>query len=306
VAGDSLLAMTSVTRSVVVHPALRALSLTVLLAASPAPAQETYEPQIGQPGKDVVWVPTPERLVERMLAMAQVGPGDVVFDLGSGDGRMVIAAAKRGAQAVGVEYNPDLVALARRNAEGQGLPTAAARFVPADIFETDFSSATVVTLYLLPDLNARLRPKLLDMRPGTRVASHMFRMEDWEPDETSYLVSTPAYLWIVPARVQGTWAFALDGVGTFSIDLEQTFQKLSGTVELGPVRAGLRDARVHGDAVSFAFVDGKGVLHELEGKATGNGLEGTFRAGARNGPWTARRAEPKPLAGLQVSSVRSR
>ena len=295
-----------VRRAAAVPVVARALTLAVVLAASTALGQEPgYEPQIGQPGKDVVWVPTPEALVERMLAMAQLGPGDVVFDLGSGDGRTVIAAAKRGARAVGVEFNPDLVALSRRSAEHERLPGDRARFVQGDIFETDFSGATVVTLYLLPDLNLRLRPTLLDMRPGTRVVSHMFKMQDWEPEETSYLGSTPAYLWIVPARVQGTWSFALQGGATFSIDLEQTFQKIGGTVDLGRVRGGLRDARLHGDVLRFAFVDGKGVLHELDGRATGDRLEGTFRAGTRKGRFSAtRRTEPKALSGLQVSSVR--
>jgi hypothetical protein len=134
----------------------------------------------------------------------------------------------------------------------------------------------------------------------------MFRTGGWEPDETSYLVITPAYLWIVPARVQGTWSLALPGEAALFIDLEQDFQKLSGGVELGPVRAGLRDARLSGEAIRFAFVDGEGVLHELEGRAEGRGLEGASRAGARKGPWTAKRAEPRPLAGLQVSSVRIR
>jgi hypothetical protein len=134
----------------------------------------------------------------------------------------------------------------------------------------------------------------------------MFKMQDWEPDETSYLGNTPAYLWIVPARVQGTWRLALEGGSTFSVDLEQTFQKLGGTVELGRVRGGLREARLRGDALSFAFVDGEGVVHELDGRAAGGGLEGTFRAGTRKGRWTARRAEPRPLAGLQVSRVRIR
>jgi SAM-dependent methyltransferase len=298
--------MSSAIRSVVVHPAVRALPLAVVLAASPAAGQESDQPQIGQAGKDVVWVPTPEPLVERMLAMAQVGPGDVVFDLGSGDGRMVIAAAKRGARAVGVEYNPDMVALSRRNAEREHLPADKARFVQADIFQTDFSTATVVMLYLLPDLNLRLRPKLLQMRPGTRVVAHMFKMADWQPDETSYLANSPAYLWIVPARVDGRWSFALSGEAPLTVDLEQQFQELSGAVEIGPVFAGLRDPRVRGDAVSFAFVDGEGVLHELQGRPTAKGMEGTFRAGARKGSWTAERTEPRPLAGLQVSSVRMR
>jgi hypothetical protein len=207
---------------------------------------------------------------------------------------------------VGVEYNPDMVALSRQNAEREHVPADRARFVQGDIFETDFSSATVVTLYLLPDLNLRLRPKLLQMRPGTRVVSHMFKMQDWEPDETSYLLNTPAYLWIVPARVEGSWRFALQGEAPLLVDLEQDFQKLGGALELGPVRAGLRDARVRGDTVSFAFVDGEGVRHEVEGKPTSGGMEGTFRAGARTGAWAAKRAEPRPLAGLQVSSVRIR
>jgi SAM-dependent methyltransferase len=288
-----------------VFPAVLTL-VALLLATAPALAQEPYQPQIGQAGKDVVWVPTPEPLVDRMLAMAQVGPGDVVFDLGSGDGRMVIAAAKRGARAVGVEYNPDMVALSRRNAEREHLPPDEARFVQADIFQADFSSATVVMLYLLPDLNMRLRPKLLQMRPGTRVVAHMFKMGDWEPDETSYLANSPAYFWIVPARVDGRWSCALSGESDRTIALEQQHQELSGAVEIGPVFAGLRGARVRGEAVSFDFVDEKGVLHEMEGRPAGDGLQGTFRAGARKGTWTAKRTEPRPLAGLQVSRVRIR
>ena len=290
---------------------MRRLAVALVAAVLAAPAAlgqaPEYEPQIGQPGKDVVWVPTPWALVERMMSMAQVGPGDVVFDLGSGDGRTVITAAKRGAQAVGVEFNPDLVALSRRNAEREGTPDERARFIHGDIFEADFSSATVVTLYLLPELNLRLRPALLALRPGTRVVSHMFKMQDWEPDETSYLGNTPVYLWIVPAQVGGTWRLALQGGAAFDVDLEQTFQAIGGTVDLSPIRAGLREARLRGDEVRFAFVDAKGLLHELTGRATGDGMEGTYRAGAKAGRWTARRRlEPRASAGGQVSSVRIR
>jgi SAM-dependent methyltransferase len=283
-----------------------ALALAVALAAATVVGQTPeYEPRIGQPGKDVVWVPTPETLVERMLAMAQVGPGDLLYDLGSGDGRTVIAAAKRGARGVGVEYDAELVALSRRNAECERAPGDRARFVQGDIFETDFSGATVVTVFLLPELNLRLRPTLLGMRPGTRVVSHMFKMGDWPPDETSYLVNTPLYLWIVPGRVQGSWRLALRGGATFDVDLEQGFQEVSGTVDLAPIRAGLREARLRGDTVSFAFVDRGGVLHELAGRVDGDRMEGTFRAGARKGRWSAtRRLEPR--AGGQVSSVRIR
>ena len=276
-----------------------AISLTAAaLAASIALGQAPeYQPQIGQAGKDVIWVPTPESLVDRMLTMAQVGPRDVVFDLGSGDGRTVIAAARRGARAVGVEYNPDLVALSRRDAERDPASRDKARFVQGDIFETDFSSATVVTLYLLQDLKLRLRPTLLEMRPGTRVVSNTFKMQDWEPDETSSVDARSAYLWIVPARVQGTWQVALPGGRTYEIDLEQTFQQLRGTVDLSPVRAGLREVRLRGDAVSFAFVDGRAVLHELAGKVTGDRMEGTLRAGGKTGRWTAtKRLEPQAAA----------
>jgi SAM-dependent methyltransferase len=286
-----------------------ATTLAAALLAAPAAFAQTpeYEPQVGQPGKDVVWVPTPEALVERMLSMAQVGRGDVVFDLGSGDGRTVIAAARRGARAVGVEYDPDLVALSRRNAERERIPADLARFVLGDIFENDFSSATVVTLYLLPNLNLRLRPAVLALRPGTRVASHMFKMQDWEPDETSYLGNTPAYLWIVPARVGGTWRITLEGGAGFDVDVEQTFQAIGGTVDLSPIRGGLRDARLRGDSVRFSFVDAKGLLYELSGTATGDRIEGAFRAGTEAGRWTAtRRVAPRALAGAQVSSVRIR
>jgi SAM-dependent methyltransferase len=272
---------------------LAAAGFAIALAALAAPCAfgqtPGYEPQVGQPGKDVVWVPTPEGLVERMLTMAQVGPGDVVFDLGSGDGRTVIAAAKRGARAVGVEYNPDLVALSREVALREGIPSTHARFVQGDIFETDFSTATVVTLYLLHELNLRLRPALLSLRPGTRVVSHMFRLEDWEPDETSYLDQRPVHLWFVPAHAEGAWQLALPGGATLDLDLEQAFQKISGSVTLGPIRAGLREPRLRGDAVSFSFVDGKAVLHELTGRVAGDRMGGTFRAGARHGRWSATR-----------------
>jgi hypothetical protein len=163
-----------------------------------------------------------------------------------------------------------------------------------------------VTLYLLQDLNLRLRPALLDLRPGTRVVSHMFKMQDWEPDETSYQDTRALYLWIVPARVRGTWRLALSGGATFEVELEQDFQEIRGTVDLSPIRAGLREARLHGDAIRFGFVDGRAVLHALEGRVTGDRMAGTFRAGTRKGRWTgARRVEPV-AAEDQVSRVRIR
>ena len=172
---------------------------------NPAP----IEPQVGQEGKDVVWVPTPQALVDRMLDMAKVTPNDYVMDLGSGDGRTVITAAKRGVRATGIEYNPDMVELSKRNAEKEGVD-GQAEFTKADLFETDFSKATVITMFLLPDINLRLRPKILDMKPGTRVVSNTFTMGEWEADETSTVAEASGYyrtalLWIVPAKVEGTW-----------------------------------------------------------------------------------------------------
>jgi SAM-dependent methyltransferase len=233
-------------------------------------------------------MPTPEALVERMLTMAQVTPRDVVYDLGSGDGRLVIAAAKRGAQAYGVEYNPDLVAFSENRARAQGMAQKA-HFVHGDIFETDFSKATVVTLYLLSTLNMRLRPHLLKMRPGTRVVSHAFTMEDWTPDETSRTSDRSAYLWIVPAPVQGSWRFELAGGRTFDVALVQKYQKLEGTITLGTVEAGLREPVLRGDAIGFGFVDPAGVFYELDGTIAGDKISGTFKAAAKKGAFTAAR-----------------
>ncbi|HSN40797.1 MAG TPA: class I SAM-dependent methyltransferase, partial [Burkholderiales bacterium] len=176
-------------------------------AQNGAPGND-YAPQIGQAGKDVIWVPTPQALVERMLQMAKVTPNDYLIDLGSGDGRTVITAAKKfGVKALGIEYNPDMVALSKRNAEKEGV-AGRAEFMKADIFATDFSKATVITMYLLPQLNLRLRPTLLKMKPGTRIVSHAFSMDDWQPDQTESVGSRTAYLWIVPARVEGTWRWS--------------------------------------------------------------------------------------------------
>lgn len=263
------------------------------LELPPPPQLDSWEPPPalpglfpGQPGKDVIFLPTPEALVERMLAMAQVGPRDVVYDLGSGDGRLVIAAARRGARAVGIEFNPELVALSEGRAQAEGV-AGRARFVRGDIFESDFSEATVVTLYLLPSLNMRLRPTLLRMRPGTRVVSHAFGMEDWTPDETSRAEGRTAHLWIVPASVDGRWRVTLEGGRSFDVTLAQRFQKLDGTVALGAAEAGLREPALRGDAIRFGFVDQDGLGHELAGTVSGAGMSGTHEAAGRRGSWTA-------------------
>jgi SAM-dependent methyltransferase len=208
--------------------------------------QKPFEPQVGQAGKDVVWVPTPQTLVDKMLDMAKVTPQDFVVDLGSGDGRTVITAAKRGAKAMGVEYNPDMVALSERKAKEAGV-TDKATFVKADLFETDFSKANVVTMFLLPSINLKLRPKILDMKPGTRIVANSFNMEDWEADETQTVSGDctswcTALLWIVPAKVEGTWATSKG-----DLKLAQQFQKVSGTLGTQAISEG----KLHGDELTF-------------------------------------------------------
>jgi Methyltransferase domain len=261
-----------------------------LLAFSGA-ALAQFQPQVGQAGKDVIWVPTPDDVVERMLTMAQVTPNDFVWDLGAGDGKIAIMAARKfGARAIGIEYNPDMVKHANENAQkagvaGTGAGKASIRH--GDIFATDFSQATVVTLYLLPALNMKLRPQLLSMRPGTRVVSHSFSMEDWEADEISTLDGRRAYFWVVPANVMGSWNLDA-GAQKTELTLEQTFQKVSGTVTLGAIHAGLRDARLRGTSIAFAYLDQNGVRRDFSGRVTGGKMEGTFRdeKGAE-GKWTA-------------------
>ncbi len=273
--------------SVARRSALAFVLVAVAVAAAAQQSQREYTPQVGQPGKDVIWVPTPEELVDRMLRMAQTTPNDFVVDLGSGDGRTPIAAAKKfGARALGIEYNPDLVELSNRAATKEGV-AGKVRFVKADIFESDFSQATVVTMYLLPGLNLKLRPKLLEMKPGTRLASHQFNMDDWEPDEVSNLDGRRAYLWIVPAKVQGNWRLQAGSEG-FDLTLEQKYQKLEGSVKLGALSAGLREARLTGDKITFAFVDNAGVRRDFTGRVSGSAMEGRVKTDAgAEAKWTA-------------------
>ncbi|HEX9143282.1 MAG TPA: class I SAM-dependent methyltransferase [Candidatus Binatia bacterium] len=230
-----------------------AFSLLLFVAGAVAqaqPAKEEYQPQVGQAGKDVVWVPTPQALVDRMLDMGKVTAKDYVIDLGSGDGRTVITAAKRGAKALGIEYNPDMVELSKRNAAKEGV-TDKASFVKADLFESDFSQATVITMFLLPDINLRLRPKILNLKPGTRIVSNSFDMGEWKPDETVNAGEgctnwCTAYLWIVPAKVEGTWKLPQG-----ELALKQTFQMVSGTLKTGGNTQQISNGKLNGDQISF-------------------------------------------------------
>ena len=259
---------------------LIALSLSAVLFSASAFAQTgqkpPYEPQVGQAGKDVVWVPTPQVLVEKMLDMAKVTPQDYVIDLGSGDGRTVITAAKRGATALGVEFNPDMVALSEFNAKDAGVVDKV-KFVKGDIFEYDFSKANVVTMFLLPSINMTLRPKLLDMAPGTRIVTNSFTMEDWEADQSETVSDDctswcTAHLWIVPAKVDGVWQLPQ---GTLTID--QEFQNLTGTLGSTAISGGKMD----GAAMEFS-VGGQ----KYTGTVDGNTIRGTSGNGQS---WTAAR-----------------
>lgn len=254
-----------------------------LLALGPGAAQgqqaKEYQPEVGQAGKDVVWVPTPQALVDRMLDMAKVTSKDYVIDLGSGDGRTVITAAKRGAKALGIEYNPDMVELSKRNAAKEGV-TDKASFMKADLFETDFSQAQVITMFLLPSINMKLRPRILALKPGTRIVSNSFDMEDWKPDETANVEGCnnwcTAHLWIVPARVNGTWKTPQG-----ELAIKQTFQMISGTLRNGNVVAPIQ-GKLNGDQISFTA---NGMQYTA--RVNGDSMEGS----SGNAKWSASRVK---------------
>jgi len=255
--------------------AITAVGLILVSACILVHAQDKgeYQPHSGQPGKDVVWVPTPQDLVDRMLEMAKVTSQDYVIDLGSGDGRTVITAAKLGAQAMGIEYNPDMVELSKRNASEAGVALKAS-FVKADLFESDFSKASVITMFLLPDINLRLRPRLLTLKPGTRVVSNSFTMEDWEADGTVNLEHgciswCTAYLWIIPAKVEGKWRFP-----NGSLDLTQTFQMINGKMDIAGLTSTVR-GRLTGNNISF-----QADSTEYEGKVEGDVITVSAKSGS--------------------------
>jgi len=234
----------------------------------------------GRPGKDVVWVPTPDAAVLAMLSMAQVGPGDRVLDLGAGDGKIAITAAKPpfDARAVGIEYDPDMAKLAQCLVEVEGVADRV-RIVEGDIFKEDFGAPSVVTLYLLPHLNVCLRHRLLALQPGTRVVSHKFPMGDWEPEKSVQIQGHDIHLWTVPARVDGVWDFQDSEGTTFTVDLRQSFAKLSGEITRGSDREALTSATLHGRELRFAFaVDGAAV--RFSGTARGGEITGALLSGS--------------------------
>jgi predicted RNA methylase len=266
--------------------AISSIAVVVALNAAVAqPAEKPYEPTVGQEGKDVVWVPTPQALVDRMLDMVKLTASDIHFDLGSGDGRTVITAAKRGATATGVEFNPNMVELSRANAAKEGVADKAT-FIQGDIFQTDFSKATVITLFLLPELNERLRPTILGMKPGTRVVSNSFSMGDWQPDERAEVTEDcrgycRALFWIVPAKVDGNWTID-QGTSSRALSLKQQFQNLTGTITEGNVITPVTAGKLKGDEISFVAA---GI--EYTGKVDGDTIAGTTKSGET---WQATRA----------------
>jgi predicted RNA methylase len=268
-------------RTIALACAVSALTLNGALAqtSSGTPAK-VYEPQSGQEGKDVVWVPTPQALVDRMMKMAEVTKDDYLVDLGSGDGRTVITAAKLGVRAHGIEYNGDLVELSKRNAQAAGVADRAT-FERADIFESDFSKATVVTLFLLKALNLKLRPTLLDMKPGTRVVSNTFDMGDWTPDDkidagagcSSWCT---AYKWIIPAKVGGTWS-----LGEGELKLTQTFQMLSGEITTNGKPLPISDAKMNGTKITFTAGGKRYTGDVADGKMSGQTADGQSWSASR-------------------------
>jgi SAM-dependent methyltransferase len=269
---------------------LLVLCLSVMTAMSvfaQAPAgKEEYQPSVGQAGKDVIWVPTAQALADKMLSLAQVTPQDYVIDLGSGDGRFVITAAKRGARALGIEYNPEMVELSKRTAAREGVSDKAT-FVKADLFESDFSQATVITMFLLPDINLRLRPIILDLKPGTRIVSNSFDMGDWTADETIKLGREEgcdnnycqAFFWMVPAKVAGTWKLPQG-----ELKLTQNYQMVSGDLHSGKNRMAITDGRLSGSKISFKIGDA-----HYTGTVVGSAIEGIVKSGNNSAPWSAKR-----------------
>jgi hypothetical protein len=261
---------------------LAALALCVLPLAAVAAENAPFSPYVGLPGKDVIWLPAELTMVNKMMDIARVTPSDTVMDLGSGDGRTVIGAAKRGARGIGVEFNPDLVEHSKQNAIKEGVADKVV-FERGDLFAADLSRATVITLFLLPSINLKLRPKLLDLKPGTRIVGNTFTMDEWKPDAVerdatkgeSCGFNCIAYLWVIPAKVGGTWQTP-EG----PLVLTQTFQMLSGTLGNGSAQIKVA-GRMNADRITLS---GPGL--EYSGRVNGKTIEGTVK-GEKNGKWTA-------------------
>ena len=268
----------------------RALVAALLACAATAFAQPADAPQVGQVSKDSVWVPTPERLIHRMLQLADTAPNDVVIDLGSGDGRIPIHAAKHfGARAIGIELEANLVRIARQNAVAQGV-AGRAEFVQGDLFESDLSKATVIALYISPGAMEKLKPRFLKLAPGTRIVSHQFTLDDWQPDERVHSEGREAYLWVVPATLTGEWRVRLEGED-FRLRIEQHYQRLTTQGERAGKLLPVIGARLRGRELRFTSFDRDGNTRHYTGRLQAERLEGSSE-GQVVAPraWTALRA----------------
>jgi hypothetical protein len=267
--------------------------IVVLLAtvAAPAAAQVSRAP-------DVHFVPTPHEVVSAMLEVAQVRKNDVLYDLGSGDGRIVIAAAKKhGTRGTGIDLDPDRIKESRAAARKAGV-TDKAQFRQADLFETDLRKASVVTLYLLPILNVKLRPKLFqELRPGSRIVSHAFDMGDWKPDSTFMASTSAVFFWVMPANAGGAWILTVPGGREYTLQLRQKFQNLEGTAERNGTTVPLTQARIRGDKVTLEIDDVEGQVR-LEGRIEGDTMTGSG-SGSRS-KWSARRTGAAPPLGTEA------
>jgi precorrin-6B methylase 2 len=244
-----------------------------------------YEPQSGQQGKDVVWVPTPHQLVDVMINMASLTSKDYLVDLGSGDGRIVIAAAKKGIKAAGVEFNPDLVGYSKKYAEREGVADKT-DFIQADFFEYDLSKATVITMFLLSDLNSRLKPRLLELKPGTRIITNSFSIDDWNYDKKEELDEEniswrTAYMWIVPAKVEGLWKF-----NEGEMELSQTYQMVTGNMKIGNDSHNITEGKLRGAVLNFTC---NGINYECT--VNNSAMKGTAKSEGSARAWKAAKAK---------------
>ena len=279
------------------------LVATAAGAATEAPSRSREEcaaahpVALGRSGKDVPWVVTSDGVTRAMLSMAKVTPQDLVLDLGTGDGKIAIAAAKQpfGARAIGIEYDADLAKLAACLVEAEGVADRV-RIVQGDIFREDFGDASVVAMYLLPQLNLCVRHRILALAPGTRVVSHQYKMADWEPEQSIEILGRNVYLWTVPARVEGTWEFRDSGGTPLTVDLRQTFEKVAGEVARNGARKPLGSATLRGNELRFTYADAAGAVR-FSGTVRGREITGTLLTGM-----AARTVVGRPVGALPAAA----
>ena len=261
---------------------LTAISALATLVLGGVPAAQTVSDDFAKAGPNAPWVPTPDDMIDVMLRLARVGKNDLVCDLGSGDGRIpIVAAQKYGARGLGVEIDPQLVAGAWRNAQRAGVAQRV-RFIEGDVFVADFSEATVVTLYLITHMNDRLRPRLLKLRPGTRIVSHNYGMTDWDADEVAFHNETRALLWVVPAQVDGRWSLQTGGRPgeRVIVNLVQQYQRVKGEIFFGSAGRPIRHAELLGTRLALSVSDPQGQLVVFHGNAEGRTISGHMTSGA--------------------------